>query len=252
MSNTSVWLLKASEEGDDRYSDALSRSGFKPELVPTLTFKFINQTPLKTALENPQDLSGIIFTSPRAVNAVTQIYSTLNVNYHYQWSEKKIFAIGEATSAAIQKNLRLNSIGKESGNAQQLAPIIIKETVAFDKPLLYPCGNLGRDELPKLLASQDRDFRALTCYETTEHPNLKSTLQKLKDEQPAYIVFFSPSGVNITLAIFKALGFSLTNIKVIAIGPTTNTALVKEGVPVFGVCPSPSPEGLLHVCKSPL
>lgn len=248
-----VWLLKSSEEGDDRYADALSTAGFSTVHVPTLTFKFTNQAPLKNALASPGDHSGIIFTSQRAVEAVSQLYSTLNVSCHHQWNDKKIFAIGEATSSAVLKQLKLNTIGKESGNAQQLAPVIFREIPAFDKPLLYPCGNLGRDELPKLLVSQDRDFRALTCYETSEHPQLKSSVQKwMNEELPMYIVFFSPSGVNFSLQVFKALGFTLNKVKVIAIGPTTNAALVKEGIPVFGVCSSPTPEGLLHVVKSPL
>ncbi|KAG7173856.1 uroporphyrinogen-III synthase-like [Homarus americanus] len=251
---STVWLFKSCEESNSQYISILTASGFSPVHVPVLSFQFCNQVPLKNALQIPQNHSGIIFTSQRAVEAVAEIYSTLSVSCHHTWSEKKIFVIGEATGSAVQKLLKLSYTGQESGNAQQLAPIIIKETEAFDKPLLYPCGNLGRDELPKLLVKHDRDFRALTVYETSQHPQLKSVIQKLisTGQLPTYMVFFSPSGVNFTLSILKSLSVDITGVKMVAIGPTTNTALVQQNIPVSGICPSPTPEGLLHVLKSPL
>lgn len=247
-----IWLLKSSEDSDSRYVDILQRSGMTPVTVPVLTFTFCNQDVLKAALEKPQDHSGIIFTSQRAVEAVSQLYSKLPVTCHHGWSEKKVFVIGEATHRAVQTQLKLPTIGQESGNAKQLAPIIIKEIQAFDKPLLYPCGNLGRDELPRLLAQQDRDFRALTTYQTSQHPQIKQCIQNLKTsgKLPNAMVFFSPSGVNFTLPVLESLGVSTTGVKIVAIGPTTNTSLVEHKIPVFGVCPTPTPEGVVHVLTS--
>lgn len=244
-----VWLLKSSEGKDERYSDALGRAGFSAVVVPTLSFQWCNQGPLKDSLQRPQDHAGIIFTSQRAVEAVAEIYVKLAVSIHHQWSEKKIFVIGEATQMAVQNLLKLSSIGQEAGNAQQLAPIIIRETKPFDKPLLYPCGSMGRDELPKLLAQQDRDFRALTTYQTSPHPHLRQAIQKLiaVGQMPAVAVFFSPSGVMFAMPVFKDLNVDTTGVKIVAIGPTTNTALVEHKQPVWGVCPSPSPDGLLRV-----
>lgn len=251
---STIWLLKSSDSDDDRYADALSKANFVAVHVPTLSFKFTNHGPLKNALQQPENHSGIIFTSKRAVEAVTEIYKHLSVECHHSWSEKKIFVIGEATGRAVQQHLKLSHIGQESGNAQQLAPIIVREVVAFDKPLLYPCGNLGKDELPKLLAQEDRDFRALTVYETQEHPQLKDAVSKHHStgKIPSHLVFFSPSGVKFALPKLKSVGLSLTGVKIIAIGPATNAALVQENIPVHAVCSSPSPEGLLHTLKSPL
>lgn len=249
-----VWLLKSGEESDGRYSDALASAGLSAVMVPTLSFTWCNEGALRDALQKPQNHTGIIFTSQRAVEAVAQIYLKLTADIHHQWCEKKIFVIGEATKLAVQKHLKLPCIGQESGNAQQLAPIIIREIKPFDKPLLYPCGNLGRDELPKLLAKQDRDFRALTSYETKQHPQLRQTIQKLttKGQLPDAAVFFSPSGVKFAMPVFQNLGVDLTGVKIVAIGPTTNTALVEQKQPVSGVCSSPSPDGLMHVLRGVL
>ncbi|KAG0715109.1 Uroporphyrinogen-III synthase [Chionoecetes opilio] len=244
-----VWLFKSSEGNDERYSDALDQAGFLAVVVPTLSFQWCNEGPLRDSLQRPQDYAGIIFTSQRAVEAVAEIYTKLAVSIHHQWSEKKVFVIGEATQIAVQKLLKLASIGQESGNAQQLAPIIIREIQPFDKPLFYPCGNMGRDELPKLLAQQDRDFRALTIYQTSPHPHLRHTIQKLTagGQIPDAVVFFSPSGVKFAFPTFEDLNMSTVCMKIVAIGPTTNTALVEHKQSVWGVCPSPSPDGLLHV-----
>ncbi|XP_053634573.2 uroporphyrinogen-III synthase isoform X2 [Cherax quadricarinatus] len=252
MSN--VWLFKSGEKSDMHYTNTLTQSGFSPVNIPVLCFQFCNQGPLKTSLQNPQDYSGIIFTSQRAVEAVAEVYLNLAVRCHASWDEKKIFVVGEATGKAVQNLLKLTCIGQESGNAQQLIPIIIRETKAFDKPLLYPCGNLGKDELPRLLVNYDRDFKALTIYETSQHAQLKYTIQKLINagQKPTYMVFFSPSGVNFALPILQSLNVDVTGIKIIAIGPTTNTALVQQNIPVSGVCPTPTPEGLIHILKSPL
>lgn len=246
-----VWLFKSSESSDVRYTDALSKAGFSAVMVPTLSFQSCNEGPLRDALQKPNDHTGIIFTSQRAVKAVAEIYGKLEVNIHNQWSEKKIFVIGETTQTAVQNLLKLPSIGQESGNAQQLAPIIFRETQPFDKPLLYPCGNLNRDELNTLLLNQDRDFRALTTYQTSAHPSLRQTIEKLaKGQMPDVAVFFSPSGVKFVVPEFEELDVSLAGVKIVAIGPTTNAALVEYQLPVFGVCPSPTPDGLMHVLAS--
>ncbi|XP_045600774.1 uroporphyrinogen-III synthase [Procambarus clarkii] len=251
MSN--VWLFKSEDKNDTQYTDKLSRSGFSPFHIPALCFKFCNQESLKSSLQSPQDHSGIIFTSQRAVEAVAEIYIKLPLSCHAGWIEKKIFVVGDATGRAVQSLLKLTCIGHESGNAQQLVPIIIKETVAFDKPLLYPCGSLAKDELPRLLVNNDRDFKALVVYETSQHPQLKYTIQKLISggQRPTHMVFFSPSGVNFALPVLQSLSVDITGVKMIAIGPTTNIALVQHKIPVLGVCPSPTADSLVHLLNCP-
>ncbi|XP_076057466.1 uroporphyrinogen-III synthase-like [Oratosquilla oratoria] len=248
---TVVWLIKSTEDSDTKYSDLLNQHGFKTQMIPALSFSFSSQKELKNVLTRPQDHTGLVFTSPRAVQAVAEVYKTLTVAVHQEWRSKKVFVIGKATDDAVRSLLQLDPVGQQCGNAAQLAPFVIENTEPFDKPLFIPCGNLKRDELPRLLASQDRDFRAIPCYETKASDQLKPVLQRLvsSNELPTCMVFFSPSGVGFTLPILRELKVDLTGIAVIAIGPTTNSSLVDNSVPVFGVCPSPSPEGLLHTIK---
>ena len=248
----SVWLLKASEDSNDNYVKSINTAGFSTSIIPVLSFKFINKDVIKDTLKVPDQHSGIVFTSPRAVQAIAEVFQLLSTEFHEEWNKKKIFVIGEATSSAVKQLLSFKHIiGENSFTAKNLAPIIIKETVEFDKPLFIPCGNQKREELPRLLAEEHRDFRSLMCYETHPHPELSNTIKTLNSvgNKPNFIIFFSPSGVKYTLPVFKTLDINLENVQVIAIGPTTNSTLVENEINVSGVCPSPSPDGVVHVLK---
>ena len=51
--------------------------------MPVLAFNFVNQEKLAQALQNADKLSGIILTSPRAVQAVTKALSHLDGRFCY-------------------------------------------------------------------------------------------------------------------------------------------------------------------------
>lgn len=244
--------MKSLAESNLKYEDILTSAGFHVNCVSPLQFKYVNASSLLDALNRPNDHSGIIFTSPRAVEAIHQQYSNLNVGLHSAWLDKKIFSVGETTANLIKEKLKFDAIGSHTGNAQQLAAFIIDEIPAFDKPLLFPCGNLKKENLPMLLAKQDRDFRALTCYETSCDPHLKTNVKSLVEDFGVadVLVFFSPSGVEYTIPILTGLGLNMCDMKFIALGPSTNAALVTANLPVAGVCASPAPDKLLHVLKA--
>lgn len=244
--------MKSLTESNLKYEDVLVSAGYNINCVSPLQFKYVNSASLLDALNRPNDHSGIIFTSPRAVEATHQQYSKLMVGVHSSWLDKKMFSVGETTANIIKEKLKFNAMGAHTGNSQQLAAFIIDEIPAFDKPLLFPCGNLKKEDLPLLLAKQDRDFRAITCYETSCDPSLESNLKSVVENFGVanIVVFFSPSGVEYTIPILTDLGLNMSDMKFIALGPSTTAALVAANVPVAGVCASPSPEKLLHVLKA--
>ncbi|XP_018016663.1 uroporphyrinogen-III synthase-like [Hyalella azteca] len=246
-----IWLLKSFSDHDKSYESKLQEAGFNVQLIPVISFKNVNLDAIKSCLQCPDDYSGIIFTSKQAVKAVQEKYSVLSVDQHKSWLSKKHFVVGEVTAKAVHESLGLNTLGSQCGNSKQLAEFIISQVPAFEKPLLFPCSNIKKDDLPKLLASNDRDFRALTCYKTLPHPNLKSLLQSaIKDgRMPDVMVFFSPSGVEFTIPILRNLGVSMTGISLVAIGPSTNVALVTENLPVASVCNAPTVDAVLYSIK---
>ena len=155
----SVWLVKASSDNNERYETAIKNLNHKVCSVAALSFRFINEESLKDSLNRPMDHSGIILTSPRAVEALERIYKSLTASTHLAWKQKKIFAVGETTAKLAFEKLDLKCQGQASSNSQSLAQYIIKEIEAFDKPLLFPCGNLRKRRFAFHFSSQRQRFQ---------------------------------------------------------------------------------------------
>lgn len=69
--------------------------------------------------------SGIIFTSPRCVQAVMNAEESTN-NLERNWKESLVFSVGETTARLVQDNLHLSSEGSSAGNGKTLAPMILE------------------------------------------------------------------------------------------------------------------------------
>lgn len=124
----SVLLLKAeSNEGiEDKYYSVLKDNHYSVRQVKTLEFRYTNLDLFETKLNNPGDYSGIIFCSPRCVNATK--LSIRENELGSNWNEKCNFVIGEATYQAVYNDLKLSCSGKECGNLENLSEYIIKGT----------------------------------------------------------------------------------------------------------------------------
>jgi uroporphyrinogen-III synthase len=69
-------------------------------------------------------ISGIIFTSPRAVRAVACIKDVTSLLRG--WQNHPVFVVGEGTSNIVKKVLHLDGKGSSAGNASALADIILQ------------------------------------------------------------------------------------------------------------------------------
>jgi uroporphyrinogen-III synthase len=159
------------------------------------------------------------------------------------------YTIGEASHDLAKNLLNLNSNGKESGNAQKLAPIIINECKRNNliKPFLFPCGNQKQDILGSNLRANSIQLESIEVYETIPHSNLQNAIRGLeKEKEIHYIVYFSPTGVKFSLPFIRILhDINLEIIKLIAIGPSTQKCLHENNLQCFKMCDKPSPESLL-------
>ncbi|KAF6112151.1 uroporphyrinogen III synthase [Phyllostomus discolor] len=125
-------------------------------------------------------------------------------------------------------------------------------------PLLFPCGALKGETLPKMLKDKGIPLESLTVYQKAPHPGIQVNLSSYYSEQgvPAGITFFSPSGLAYSLKHIQDLsGSSIHQIKFAAIGPTTARALAAQGLPVSCTAESPTPralaEGLRRALQPP-
>ncbi|XP_064176794.1 uroporphyrinogen-III synthase [Anguilla rostrata] len=250
-----VLLLKEPRDGDsgpDPYMKEVTSYGHKPTLIPVLSFKFVSLNALSDRLFQPEKHGGLIFTSPRAVEAVRMCLEGNNRREVWintvkdKWNEKSIYVVGKATAALVQE-LGLIPQGEETGNADVLSRFILEREDTSILPLFFPCGSIKREVLPTALRENGVPLETLTVYQTAEHPDLEKNLTDYFSEQgvPASIAFFSPSGVKFCLEVVRRLaGEKLNEIKFAAIGPTTADAMVAEGLCVSCSAEKPTAQDL--------
>uniref|UniRef100_A0A8D2GCF0 Uroporphyrinogen-III synthase n=1 Tax=Theropithecus gelada TaxID=9565 RepID=A0A8D2GCF0_THEGE len=274
-----VLLLKDAKEddcGQDPYIRELGLYGLEATLIPVLSFEFLSLPSFSEKLSHPEDYGGLIFTSPRAVEAAQLCLEKNNKTEVWErslkekWNAKSVYVVGNATASLVSK-IGLDTEGETCGNAEKLAEYICsRESSAL--PLLFPCGNLKREILPKALKDKGIAMESVTVYQTIPHPGIQGNLNSYYSQQgvPASITFFSPSGLTYSLKHIQELsGDSIDQIKgarhpkqnclqlellrkdctnaatmFAAIGPTTARALAAQGLPVSCTAESPTPQAL--------
>ncbi|XP_072661016.1 uroporphyrinogen-III synthase isoform X1 [Canis lupus baileyi] len=249
-----VLLLKDPKEddcGQDPYIRELGLYGFEATLIPVLSFEFLSLPSFSEKLSHPEGYGGLIFTSPRAVEAAELCLEKDNKTEVWKhslkekWNAKTVYVVGNATASLVNK-IGLDAEGANCGNAEKLAEYICsRESPAL--PLLFPCGTVKGEILPQMLKDRGIPMESITVYQKVPHPGIQVNLNSYYAKQgiPASITFFSPSGLAYSLKHIQELsGDNIDRIKFAAIGPSTARALAAQGLPVSCTAESPTPQGL--------
>ncbi|XP_029885724.1 uroporphyrinogen-III synthase isoform X1 [Aquila chrysaetos chrysaetos] len=243
---------KDKDSGPDPYMKELGLYGFEATLIPVLSFEFVSLETLFEKLSHPECYGGLVFTSPRALEAIKLCLKENSKNEAWskslkqRWNTKPAYVVGKATASLVEE-IGLIPQGEKSGNAEKLAEYICSREKPNSSALLFPCGALKREVLPTVLREKGIPLESLTVYQTTQHADLQGSLSSYFSQQgfPASIVFFSPSGVKFCLQHIQKLSGDLINhIKFAAIGPTTAEAMEAAGIPVSCTAESPTPQDL--------
>lgn len=126
----------------------------------------------------PQNITHLIFTSKNAVRAF------LDKSDNRQFIMYKVFCVGEKTKKLLEEN-GLNVI-KTAENALELANFIKKKYKKHH--FLFICGNLRREELPRVLTENNIRYDEIEVYQT-------DLVSKKFNRSFEGILFFSPSGI---------------------------------------------------------
>lgn len=244
---TVVLLKSESVDGPDKYIDLLSSHNFEVISIATLIFSFKNLDQLKIKLQNPNNYSGIIFTSPRAVISIKKALE--DIQLLDEWKNLHNYTVGDQSHGLSKTLINLETKGQKSGNASNLAAFIWDDQQQKTnlKPFLFPCGNLKQDTLESKLINFEIAVDTVEVYETHEHPDLTLHFQILLKQKVDILIYFSPSGVKFTIDIIRKNLSQLNDLKYVAIGPSTKKALEDHNLTVFRTCNKPSPESLLKV-----
>ncbi|XP_036191541.1 uroporphyrinogen-III synthase isoform X4 [Myotis myotis] len=232
-----VLLLKDAKEegGQDPYVRAawptqnlffrlqeLGLHGLEATLIPVLSFEFLSLPTFWEKLSRPEGYGGLIFTSPRAVEAVELSLeqdgksegegrippvgdtgfqkSVWKKSLRETWNAKPVYVVGNATASLGQpgsrgtrshgrrvccfpvKKLGLEAEGESSGNAEKLAEWICSREPPA-LPLLFPCGALKGEVLPQMLKDKGIPMESIIVYRKIPHPGIQVNLDSYYSKQ---------------------------------------------------------------------
>ncbi|SHK05845.1 uroporphyrinogen-III synthase [Rhodothermus profundi] len=230
MAGEVVYLFRAEAASSDPFATRLQAAGYHPLVLPVLSVVWRNTAHLQAALAHPEVYGGLIFTSPRAVEAVRRLGTPPAA-----WRWRRVYVVGPRTAAAARA-MGWTPQGEEAGSGLALARLILQEPWP-SRPLLFLCGERRRSELPEQLRTAGFPLEELVVYETRP----ATPVLPAGASAPDWVVFFSPSGWEAA----RSLPIKWKQVRVAAIGPTTAAALQEKGVAVMAVARTPTPEGLL-------
>ncbi|XP_038599915.1 uroporphyrinogen-III synthase isoform X3 [Tachyglossus aculeatus] len=227
-----VLLLKDPKEedsGPDPYVTELELCGLEATLIPVLSFEFLSLHDFREKLSRPEDYGGLIFTSPRAVEAVGLCWgrgqppSEWERSLKDRWNTKPVYVVGQATASQAGQ-MGFAPQGEHCGNAEKLAEFICSREAAAPSPapLLFPCGTVKGEALPAMLRNQGVPLESITVYQKAPRPGLQESLRSYFSTQLA------------------------------AIGPTTARAMAAAGLPVACSARAPTPRDLASAVQEAL
>ena len=265
-SNCRYVLLLRSSNANDEYESQITRGcNVWSVSIPVLDFAYKNVDLLAAMLVEVNKYAGLIFTSPRAVEAFSKALSSIdlngNMNLLSSIERTEFFVVGKATEKALMKirrqlDIELQCDGSKEGSAENLAHYItnLKNVRNETRPFLFLCGNIARECIPNILSSHDIHVVSTCVYETLPDPKFKENLTNLLSSrsEPTIIVFFSPSGIEFSLHVLQDAIPVFDKVKLIAIGHTTANAFHGKGCKVHGIPEKPTAEHLSLCIKSVL
>lgn len=233
-----VVLFKGASE---EYQKVFTDNNYDVIFVEPLQFTYINLDVLKEKLEK-DGYDGLVLTSPRATEAVSKCWDP---SKFVLWNTKRVYTVGHASSRKITLLLGLEALGATTGNAENLAKVIVRENDK-NSSFLFPCGNLRSETLPNILETSGMTIDAVTVYETKENENLRHDLMELNKSELCCMVFFSPSGCEYIHRQLQTFNNRLSNLPHFAIGNSTAHKIENLGLDIAGVASKPMPESIME------
>lgn len=224
--------------------DALRRVPLPVEEHPLLSFAPpLDWRPLDRALDAVARYDAVALTSPRAARALAE-----------RWQPRRgrgtslppVWAGGPGTVAAlaeVQSDVHTPSTKEvgERGSARALAAAMLQAGVRG--PVLFPCGEIRREELTARLQHEGIEVDEIVCYRSVL---AGETAARAAAERAAILVVTSPSVADL-LARTCPPGVRPA---LVAVGPTTAASARAAGWAPDAVAARPTTEALVATVRS--
>jgi uroporphyrinogen-III synthase len=197
--------------------------------------------PLDAALGRASSYRAIALTSPRAAKAVADRVRAREIPWP-QSGGPAVWAAGQATAASLENwfgraHVPEGAEQQSDGAAAQLARAMVAARVAG--PVLFPCGDRRRDELPSVLRTAGIRVDDVMCYRTVL---AEPSEARAAASEGALLVVASPSVIDL-LARACPVG---ERVDLVAVGPTTAAAAREAGWVPAAVADQPTDSGVLQ------
>lgn len=252
-----VILFKNKGSGDEdnaeEYELELQKVDLNVIFIPTLAFEFLNLEMLIEKLNAVNEFSGLILTSQRSIEAISQCLTEIPDTILSKWKTLPCFVIGPKSYAKCKLLLNFDACGQGCGNAEALIPVIAKRVKSTDKPLFFPCGDKKISTITRELPVCGIQVKELTVYKTLQHKDLEIDLLKnikVKNIDDVLMVFFSPSGLQYVLSILTKYKYPTDKLSCISIGPSTSKAITAAELRLCCTAEKPIAASLVNCIKT--
>jgi uroporphyrinogen-III synthase len=197
------------------------RKFFKIEGIPAKDFR--------KERVNILDYTAVIFTSRNAVDHYFRMCKEMRVEVP---ETMKYFSISESTAYYLQKyvQFRKRKIFHSKENAANLIDLVKKHKT---EKFLFPCSDIHKNEIPKMLEDNKINYKKAVIYRT-----LAADLSDIDITHFDMLVFFSPSGIKSLSKNFP--GFDQKETVIGAFGTTTHKAIKDAGLTLHIEAPTQS------------
>ena len=155
------------------------------KLLSSKNHKKIRDSSIKFSDYNAIQIEKINFNiNERIENAIFTSKNSVEAIVNKKLKIKNCYCVGDKTKSLLLKNGQ--KVVKSEENSQKLADFIVKSLK--NDVFVFFCGNMKRDELPKILTKNHVKFSLVEVYKT-------SLIYKKINEAFNGILFFSPSAV---------------------------------------------------------
>ncbi|MEL6830036.1 MAG: uroporphyrinogen-III synthase [Pseudomonadota bacterium] len=233
MGATHVIVTRA-EPGASETAARLTAMGLLPLISPAL--ELIGSPEI--ALPDLQSVSGVVFTSANGVRFFAE-----------RSSERQLSAwcVGPATAHAARL-AGFTKVEESSGNAADLANLILEASPPALKPLLHVANAAAKGNLKSILEARGRKITFCPLYRATTAPALSQTVSSLlQSETRAYLMVHSEKGAEAFVQL--ASDWQLSHLTGIAISPTVCEILKRAGLAEIHVAKAPNETELLNALQ---
>jgi uroporphyrinogen-III synthase len=201
--------------------------------------------PVDRALAHLGRFGAVALTSPRAARAFARRLTERGERTGSTGPLPPLWASGATTADELGALARVRTPGRQADQEGGAAAILARALLAsgLRGPVLFPCGELRRDELPGLLRQEGVEVEEVICYRSVlvSEEEARSAV-----ERASLLVVASPSVAQLLARACRSEGRP----PILAVGPTTAAAARAAGWPPVAVAPDPTAESLADTARA--